>query len=126
MYTACRRALIGKKLSPPPLGGGEEHLPQYRISDVSMASWTKGHFRKRGHGSILPEPVRDSRRQRSLPQLRRKLLLLWYPVRAGSRYPGQRTLAVRAENLAQGVPVNPAVWREVQEIAAGTPSPTNS
>ena len=34
----------------------------------------------------------------------------------GSRYPGQRTLALRAENLALGVPVEPAVWREVQEI----------
>jgi len=33
-----------------------------------------------------------------------------------SRYPGQRTLQLRAENLALGVPVDPAVWREVQEM----------
>jgi 3-dehydro-L-gulonate 2-dehydrogenase len=32
-----------------------------------------------------------------------------------SRYPGQRTLQVRAENLALGVPVDPAVWREVKQ-----------
>ncbi len=35
----------------------------------------------------------------------------------GSRYPGQRTLELRAENMALGVPVDPAVWREVQEMA---------
>lgn len=33
-----------------------------------------------------------------------------------SRYPGQRTLQLRAENIALGVPVDPAVWREVQEM----------
>jgi LDH2 family malate/lactate/ureidoglycolate dehydrogenase len=33
-----------------------------------------------------------------------------------SRYPGQRTLEVRAENAALGVPVEAAVWREVQEM----------
>jgi 3-dehydro-L-gulonate 2-dehydrogenase len=32
------------------------------------------------------------------------------------RYPGQRTLVVRSENLVLGVPVDPAVWREVQEM----------
>jgi 3-dehydro-L-gulonate 2-dehydrogenase len=34
-----------------------------------------------------------------------------------SRYPGQRTLQLRAENLALGVPVDPAVWREVREMS---------
>jgi len=29
-----------------------------------------------------------------------------------SRYPGQRTLELRPENLALEVPVDPAVWRE--------------
>jgi 3-dehydro-L-gulonate 2-dehydrogenase len=33
-----------------------------------------------------------------------------------SRYPGQRTLELRAENAALGVPVDGAVWREVQEM----------
>jgi 3-dehydro-L-gulonate 2-dehydrogenase len=33
-----------------------------------------------------------------------------------ARYPGQGTLKLRAENLALGVPVDPAVWREVQEM----------
>ena len=32
---------------------------------------------------------------------------------AGGRYPGQRALELRAENLALGVPVEEAVWREV-------------
>ena len=32
------------------------------------------------------------------------------------RYPGQRTLEIRAENLALGVPVDPAVWQAVQEM----------
>lgn len=36
----------------------------------------------------------------------------------GGRYPGQRALALRAENLALGVPVDPAVWREVQDMAS--------
>jgi 3-dehydro-L-gulonate 2-dehydrogenase len=34
-----------------------------------------------------------------------------------ARYPGQRTLQLRAENLALGVPVDPAVWHEVQKMA---------
>jgi 3-dehydro-L-gulonate 2-dehydrogenase len=34
----------------------------------------------------------------------------------GGRYPGQRALELRAENLARGVPVEEAVWREVREI----------
>jgi 3-dehydro-L-gulonate 2-dehydrogenase len=34
-----------------------------------------------------------------------------------TRYPGQRTLEIRAENLALGIPVGPAVWREVQAMA---------
>jgi 3-dehydro-L-gulonate 2-dehydrogenase len=29
------------------------------------------------------------------------------------RYPGEQVLRTRAENLAQGVPVDPAIWREV-------------
>lgn len=37
----------------------------------------------------------------------------------GSRYPGQRTLEIRAGNLAQGVPVDGRIWSEVQEIARG-------
>jgi 3-dehydro-L-gulonate 2-dehydrogenase len=32
------------------------------------------------------------------------------------RYPGEKTLQTRRENLALGVPVNPAVWREVQAL----------
>ena len=35
-----------------------------------------------------------------------------------TRYPGQRTLELRAENMALGVPVDPEVWRHVLEIAA--------
>ena len=34
----------------------------------------------------------------------------------GARYPGKQVLRIRAENLAQGVPVDPAVWREVQAL----------
>lgn len=29
------------------------------------------------------------------------------------RYPGERTLAVRAENMEKGIPVDPAVWEQV-------------
>jgi 3-dehydro-L-gulonate 2-dehydrogenase len=35
---------------------------------------------------------------------------------AGSRYPGQRALELRAENRELGVPVEEGVWREVREI----------
>jgi len=34
-----------------------------------------------------------------------------------SRYPGQRTLQLRAENRALGVPVDAAVWHEVQAMS---------
>ncbi|MEI9974873.1 MAG: 3-dehydro-L-gulonate 2-dehydrogenase [Ignavibacteriota bacterium] len=35
----------------------------------------------------------------------------------GPRYPGQRAFELRAENRRLGVPVEEAVWREVQELA---------
>jgi 3-dehydro-L-gulonate 2-dehydrogenase len=34
------------------------------------------------------------------------------------RYPGERALQTRLENLEKGVAVEPAVWRQVQELAA--------
>lgn len=33
------------------------------------------------------------------------------------RYPGQQTLRIRKENLENGVPVDPEIWRQVQEMA---------
>jgi 3-dehydro-L-gulonate 2-dehydrogenase len=30
------------------------------------------------------------------------------------RYPGERVLQIRKENLAKGIPVEPAIWRDVQ------------
>jgi 3-dehydro-L-gulonate 2-dehydrogenase len=35
------------------------------------------------------------------------------------RYPGERTLETRNRNMREGVPVDPAIWREVQARAAG-------
>jgi 3-dehydro-L-gulonate 2-dehydrogenase len=35
------------------------------------------------------------------------------------RYPGQRVLEVRKENLANGIPVEPSIWHEVQKLSAG-------
>jgi 3-dehydro-L-gulonate 2-dehydrogenase len=32
------------------------------------------------------------------------------------RYPGQRTLEIRKRNLAEGIPVQPVVWQQVQEL----------
>jgi 3-dehydro-L-gulonate 2-dehydrogenase len=32
------------------------------------------------------------------------------------RYPGERVLQIRADNLANGVPVEPAIWRDVQAL----------
>ena len=32
------------------------------------------------------------------------------------RYPGERTLEIRKQNLEQGIPVEPHVWRQVQEM----------
>ncbi len=34
-----------------------------------------------------------------------------------SRYPGERTLETRRRNLAEGIPVEPSVWEEVQRFA---------
>jgi 3-dehydro-L-gulonate 2-dehydrogenase len=40
------------------------------------------------------------------------------PTRDGKqvRYPGERTLQTRAENLANGVPVDPQIWEQVQGV----------
>ncbi len=35
------------------------------------------------------------------------------------RYPGERTLLTRNRNIRDGVPVDPAIWRDVQRPAAG-------
>jgi 3-dehydro-L-gulonate 2-dehydrogenase len=32
------------------------------------------------------------------------------------RYPGQRVLQTRKENLGKGIPVEPTIWREVQDF----------
>ena len=32
------------------------------------------------------------------------------------RYPGQRTLEIRKQNLAEGIPVEPQVWQQIQEL----------
>ena len=32
------------------------------------------------------------------------------------RYPGERVLQTRTENMANGIPVEPSIWREVQEL----------
>jgi 3-dehydro-L-gulonate 2-dehydrogenase len=34
----------------------------------------------------------------------------------GVRYPGERTLRIRRENMEQGVPVEPSVWEQVRNI----------
>jgi 3-dehydro-L-gulonate 2-dehydrogenase len=31
------------------------------------------------------------------------------------RYPGEQVLKSRSENLAKGVPVNTAIWKQLQE-----------
>ena len=32
------------------------------------------------------------------------------------RYPGERTLEIRKQNLAEGIPIEPGVWQNVQEL----------
>jgi len=32
------------------------------------------------------------------------------------RYPGERVLQTRKENLANGIPVEPAIWRDVHAL----------
>jgi 3-dehydro-L-gulonate 2-dehydrogenase len=36
----------------------------------------------------------------------------------GARYPGERVLKIRAENLARGIPVEEATWTEVESLMA--------
>jgi 3-dehydro-L-gulonate 2-dehydrogenase len=40
------------------------------------------------------------------------------PLAAGERvrYPGERVLQTRKENMAKGIPVEPSIWREVQGL----------
>lgn len=35
-----------------------------------------------------------------------------------TRYPGERVLRTRLENMQKGVPVEPSIWRQVQELAS--------
>jgi 3-dehydro-L-gulonate 2-dehydrogenase len=46
---------------------------------------------------------------------------LQLPLRAEGesvRYPGEKVLQTRQENLARGIPVEPSIWQQVQELAA--------
>jgi len=45
------------------------------------------------------------------------------PCHNPCRYPGQRTLELRAENLALGVPVDAAIWETVLEMNRAGPAP---
>jgi 3-dehydro-L-gulonate 2-dehydrogenase len=42
------------------------------------------------------------------------------PLSGGERvrYPGERVLQTRIENMAKGIPVEPAIWREVQKLSS--------
>jgi 3-dehydro-L-gulonate 2-dehydrogenase len=40
-------------------------------------------------------------------------------AREHARYPGERTLETRRRNLETGVPVEPSIWTQVQQLAAG-------
>jgi len=40
------------------------------------------------------------------------------PLGPRFRYPGENVLQTRKENLASGVPVEPSIWREVQQLSA--------
>ena len=42
------------------------------------------------------------------------------PEREAVRYPGQRVLKIRAENLANGIPVDRSVWEQVRRISRNT------
>ena len=39
------------------------------------------------------------------------------PAGESVRYPGEQVLQTRKENLAKGIPVEPSIWREVQELS---------
>jgi 3-dehydro-L-gulonate 2-dehydrogenase len=54
-------------------------------------------------GSALADEVVENLRQPS-------------PGGGAVRYPGERTLKVRRENLEQGIPVVPSVWEQVQKL----------
>ena len=40
------------------------------------------------------------------------------PLKGGApvRYPGERDIKVRKENLADGIPVNDAVWEKIRRL----------
>lgn len=50
-------------------------------------------------------------------QIVEQLCLPSSTAEAQVRYPGERVLQVRKENLANGVPVQPSIWRDVQALA---------
>ena len=37
---------------------------------------------------------------------------------ARPRYPGERVVQTRLENMEKGVPVEPSIWRQVQDLAS--------
>jgi len=39
------------------------------------------------------------------------------PVDNKARYPGQSTLEIRKQNLAEGIPVEAHIWRALQEMS---------
>jgi len=50
-------------------------------------------------------------------QVIRNLQSVLRPEGEAVQYPGQRVSRIRAENLAKGIPVEPSVWQQVEEMA---------
>ncbi|HZV89165.1 MAG TPA: 3-dehydro-L-gulonate 2-dehydrogenase [Candidatus Binatus sp.] len=65
--------------------------------------------------AIDPNTVGQGSGGESLPDQIVQYLHSSAPVNGGQvRYPGERVLQIRQENLAKGIPVEPAIWRDVQ------------
>ncbi len=71
--------------------------------------------------AMSPEALRSNEGMRAIASEAIAFLHAAEPIVAGrpARYPGERTLETRAENLAKGVPVPEAPWATTQRLAAG-------
>jgi 3-dehydro-L-gulonate 2-dehydrogenase len=56
-----------------------------------------------GNVNLVDQIIKDVQNERAMSQDK-------------VRYPGERVLEIRKQNLAEGIPVEPQVWDEIQEL----------
>lgn len=66
--------------------------------------------------SNLPLIDKDNARERMISRIIQSVYGTNTSTAEGIRYPGERTLKIRRQNMAEGIPVDPQIWEQVRAM----------